>query len=972
MKSSLLPSALLFALAPTFSLANTALVASTTAPAPVSTAAVSPPDASEVVWTTPSKNTYETMPLGNGEVALNAWVDELGDLRFYIARIDSVDEHARLLKLGAVRVRVGDASAKRTAAAFRQKLDIPHGVLTAEYGTGAERVSLRLWVDAHRPVIIVEAETAAPVAASAHSELWRDKREKIDYLQCSDIYNNSPYSPYKKGSVPGTFSEPDVVLENLSAGEIGWFHRNTYSDPYKTSAALQGLDDFPRQDPILHRTFGVVVRAKNAVRADNKTLQAPASTIHRFEIVAHTKHPAAVADWLAETTRILDDAQKIPLATRREKHEQWWHDYATRSWVRISTSKAEKSVANNTAIGNNADPVPANKHDIIIGHDQRGGSRFQGTIGRVSAYKGVLSVSEIKTFSELSPGIATTYVDEKSPLAAKEIFNAPPNTQFPRLAGTAKKTFGGGFTIEAYIEPKKISDFSRIVDKITPGGSDGFLLDATPGNGLRFILGETTLTVPNILITKEWNHVAATVSPEGEVRLYVGAKLVSANINQKNAPVAGDDAFALSHAYALQRYVSACAGRGRYPIKYNGSLFTVPETGKKEDADYRRWGPGYWWQNTRLPYLSMPAAGDFDFMHSLFRTYIDDLLPLCKYRTKKYLGHGGAFYPECIYFWGDVFPETYGWKPYAERADKLQVSGYHKWEWVGGLEIAQMAFEYAEYTGDNVFLRDKAIPFATEILRFFNEHYQTDADGKLHMWPAQALETWWDCVNPMPEVAGLHAVTAQLEAATAAAPLLRPAFLTALKNKLPPLPLTKSRDGKPMFAPAKISKQLRNVENPELYAVFPFRLATYATGDSAAAIEALKHRRSRGAFGWRQDDLFMTNLGLGDQARDFLVKRARNKHKASRFPAFWGPNYDWTPDQDHGGVLAKGVQSLVLQCDGRRIDLFPAWSAGWDCDFKLHAPYQTTIEATLKNGKITKLIVTPKSREKDVRILLKK
>jgi hypothetical protein len=38
----------------------------------------------QLVWDTPSKNTYETMPLGNGEVALNAWIDEAGTLQFYI------------------------------------------------------------------------------------------------------------------------------------------------------------------------------------------------------------------------------------------------------------------------------------------------------------------------------------------------------------------------------------------------------------------------------------------------------------------------------------------------------------------------------------------------------------------------------------------------------------------------------------------------------------------------------------------------------------------------------------------------------------------------------------------------------------------------------------------------------------------------------------------------------------------------
>ncbi|MDR1382998.1 MAG: hypothetical protein LBJ67_04000, partial [Planctomycetaceae bacterium] len=89
------------------------------------------------------------------------------------------------------------------------------------------------------------------------------------------------------------------------------------------------------------------------------------------------------------------------------------------------------------------------------------------------------------------------------------------------------------------------------------------------------------------------------------------------------------------------------------------------------------------------------------------------------------------------------------------------------------------------------------------------------------------------------------------------------------------------------------------------------------------------------------------------------------------FPAFWGPNYDWIPDQDHGGILTKGVQSIVMQCDGKRIDLFPAFPADWDCDFKLNAPYKTTVEGQLKNGKLVNLKVTPKEREKDVRILLK-
>ncbi|MDR3229616.1 MAG: DUF5703 domain-containing protein [Puniceicoccales bacterium] len=1004
MKISLLPrlfppalSALLLALAPVFPAANAASAAPTAA-------APTPPAGAEVVWTTPSKNTYETMPLGNGEVALNAWVDELGDLRFYISRIDSVDENFRVLKVGAVRVRVGDAAVKRTAAAFRQTLDTHRGVLTTEYGTGDERVSLRLWVDANRPVIVVETETAKPAAASATNEMWRVQREKITDNQSSEVAPLPSNARDDGGGKRHTetippiafYMEPDTVLvgvEEAAASAtaaaaaaprfttplvtgarpaIGWFHRNAYSSAYHLVAKIQGMENYPREDPILHRTFGALIQsAQPARRANATTLEAAPALRHRFEIAAITLHPATPQKWLDATAAALRDAAKIPVAERFANHQKWWLDFANRSWVRFSKTDAA-AIANGTTASAAAalDPIPSNNHNIRIGYDQHNTSAFQGDIARLTIFKGVRSDADIAKYAQVTHDAPSAIFTDSS-----VSFHANAQTKKPlQLPNTSRKTFAGGITIEAAIFPKSFRTHGRIADKITPGRQNGFLFDTTPGGGLRVVIGDTTHLFPRALTQSRWQHVAVTIAPDAQVRVFLAGKpLTAAAVTvHGETDTNTDDAFVLTRAYALQRYITACAGRGRLPIKFNGSIFTVPEKGKEGNADYRRWGPGYWWQNTRLPYLSMHAAGDFDLIQPLFRMYIDDLLPLCLHRTKKYLAHGGAYYPECIFFWGDVFPKTYGWTPWDKRKDKLQSSGWHKWEWVGGLELAQMALEYAAYTGDTAFLRDKAIPLATEILRFFDEHYKTAADGKLHMWPSQALETWWDCVNPMPEVAGLHAVTAQLETATAATPALRPAFLTALKNKLPPIPVTQSRDGKTMLAPGKVFKSYRNCENPELYAVFPFRLVTYANGNTAHGIEALNNRRERGAFGWRQDDLFMANLGLGDQARSFLVRRARNKHAASRFPAFWGPNYDWIPDQDHGGVLTKGAQSLAMQCEGTRIDLFPAWPTGWDGDFKLHAPFQTTVEATLKNGKITKLIVTPKEREKDVRVLLKK
>jgi hypothetical protein len=117
----------------------------------------------------------------------------------------------------------------------------------------------------------------------------------------------------------------------------------------------------------------------------------------------------------------------------------------------------------------------------------------------------------------------------------------------------------------------------------------------------------------------------------------------------------------------------------------------------------------------------------------------------------------------------------------------------------------------------------------------------------------------------------------------------------------------------------------------------------------------------------------MAYLGLTDQAKQALIGRVNQKsdQNLSRFPAFWGPNYDWTPDQDHSGMLMKVFQSLLLQTDpySRKIYLTPAWPKGWNADFKLHAPYNTIVEGSVSNGKITMLKVTPSSRKKDVIVL---
>lgn len=58
-----------------------------------------------VQWTSQSINSSGSMPMGNGDIGANLWVDQEGVLQFYISKTDSHSEIGRLLKIGKIAMR---------------------------------------------------------------------------------------------------------------------------------------------------------------------------------------------------------------------------------------------------------------------------------------------------------------------------------------------------------------------------------------------------------------------------------------------------------------------------------------------------------------------------------------------------------------------------------------------------------------------------------------------------------------------------------------------------------------------------------------------------------------------------------------------------------------------------------------------------------------------------------------------------
>src|SRR4051794_24188653 len=176
-----------------------------------------------VVWDSPSRDASRSMPIGNGDVAANVWVEETsGDLLLLIAKSDAWDENSINLKLGRVRIKL-TPNPFGAGAAFRQTLELRTGTILISAGA----LALRVWVDANHPVIRIEADGDTAFDVRASLEMWRTEPRRIK-TQTGDLFKNlSGPDPYP------TIISPDRIIPG-QPDRVVWCHHNERreNDPY--------------------------------------------------------------------------------------------------------------------------------------------------------------------------------------------------------------------------------------------------------------------------------------------------------------------------------------------------------------------------------------------------------------------------------------------------------------------------------------------------------------------------------------------------------------------------------------------------------------------------------------------------------------------------------------------------------------------------------------------------------------------
>ena len=518
------------------------------------------------------------------------------------------------------------------------------------------------------------------------------------------------------------------------------------------------------------------------------------------------------------------------------------------------------------------------------------------------------------------------------------------------------------------------------------------------------------------------NHTAWWAAKWASHRIDISPRASFSSSSSSASSSSATTPFLVSQMYTLQRFVEL--SQARVPgtvIKFNGMLYGA---NRAPNSDFNQWGGLNWWQNLRLPYYNMLAAGDHDALRSLLVAF-NRTVPIAAARTRAYFGFDGLWWPEYTsVFYGTTHPASYrsgagcapasgGGEPAWHSDDRW--NGYNR---QGSLDLALLVLDYYAYTsGSPEAASLLAIPRG--VVQFYSnlwgnsssdgggssEHNNSNSNhntftvgtdpGKMTFFPTQALETWqcpgWpvdptDCpTNDLPTVAGLRAVvekllrlpaastsaihnsnsssndTSDTAAATAAAALR--SQLIRFQAALPELPAADGRyipcstcnKTAPPGTPG--SHRTSNVENAELYAVHPYRLATVARANETAlalAKASFAAREFTSDVGWNQNAMDAALLGDAAAAAAMVVVRAQaGPAKGYRFPAFAPHEQDYQPSSDHYAVFSNALQYMLLQQrddDNDSVLLLPAWPCDWDVSFIVAAPQSTRITGQLVNG----------------------
>ena len=282
--------------------------------------------AEPVTWTTPSKESLDSMPLsGRLGAGANVWVQD-GSIWLYLGHSGAFNSKGNLNKLGCVRITpVGITLG--SGSGFKQELDPATGTITISQGT----FQSALWFSADN--LIVQTAAGNPMPLDVSYATWRDQKRDGVTLDLG-----------------GNFT---VEADQIAADTSGfvWHHRNA-DHPRDTHGIARG-QSIPAEalwDPIASRVFGGAIAVAGGISNpvatavrwqlwDGKAWTGRTQSLnkHRIAIALRAERDGNPAAWRKQADALLG-----PAAISAAKAEELarWKEFWSRSHIRINPNAA--------------------------------------------------------------------------------------------------------------------------------------------------------------------------------------------------------------------------------------------------------------------------------------------------------------------------------------------------------------------------------------------------------------------------------------------------------------------------------------------------------------------------------------------------------------------------------------------------------------------------------------------------------
>ncbi len=173
----------------------------------------------------------------------------------------------------------------------------------------------------------------------------------------------------------------------------------------------------------------------------------------------------------------------------------------------------------------------------------------------------------------------------------------------------------------------------------------------------------------------------------------------------------------IENMYYLRRYLMASSSQGKFPVVFNGGLWTW-------NHDIRNWVTPHHW-NTQQQYWGLCPQNDCELMLPYLNTYFD-LMPKAEAHAKKRGAENSILWAEAHDFFGSM--------TFWDRDDMLN-------NFTPASQIAGLFWEYFQYTSDTSFLAEKAYPFMKKAAEFYVQKVQWDSlKNEYFIFPSQPYE----------------------------------------------------------------------------------------------------------------------------------------------------------------------------------------------------------------------------------------